>query len=155
MTTWEIVKEKINGLWPSASWNQEERNLWEKTLYSLDQWALTVALDDVAMKYTREKPALRWVLDSYKQIKTDNRPKEDRDQIKNIIEEEERHRDYWVNEIKRQVEKADPGDLAAAADRINARVGFKIDTDRPVDEWSHIALGFIHTELENEHDRTD
>ena len=151
VTTWESTKTKINGLWPSASWNAEERELWKSNLYSLDQWALSQALDRVAKTYTREKPALRWVLDAYKQIKQDAQPKPDpKDRIETMVREEQA-RDHWATEARRTIKALTPEELEAAKARIKKRVGFDIDTQTPVEDWTFIALGFMQAELEKAH----
>jgi hypothetical protein len=151
VTTYTDIKKKINGLWPSASWNPEERDLWEKTLYPLDQWALNTALDQVAKNYSREKPALRWVLDAYQQIKNDNRPKPDLTQRMNEVQAEENNRANWSAQTRQLINNTDRETLERAAEDVRARVGFKIDIDRPIEEWSYMALGFIHIELEDNH----
>jgi len=151
VTTWESTKTKINGLWPSASWNPEERDLWKNSLYGLDQWALCQALEQVAKTYSREKPALRWVLDAYKQVKQDAQPKPDpNDRIETIVREEQA-RDHWATEARRNIRALTSEELEAARVRIKQRVGFDIDTQTPVDEWTYIALGFMQAELEETH----
>ena len=147
MTTWERIKEKINGLWPGESWNIEERNLWRETLHTLDPWALGVALDDVARSYTREKPALKWVLDSYKQIKCANRPKPDPMERINDMEEQERNREHWVTQIRRRISEMDRSTLEVAVKRVRERTRYTIDIDLPVEDWPYIALGFLEAEL--------
>jgi len=151
MTTWESTKSKINGLWPSASWNPEERDLWEKTLYALDQWALSQALDRVAKTYTREKPALRWVLDAYKQIKHDAQPKPDPNDRIEMMERDEQARDHWATEARRRIKTLTHDELEQVSQAIKNRVGFVINTETPVDEWPYIALGFVQAELEDNH----
>jgi len=151
MTTWESIKTKINGLWPSASWNPEERDLWEKTLYALDQWALDQALDQVAKTYTREKPALRWVLDAYKQFKQDAQPKPDPNDRTEMLERDEQARDHWATAARRKIKTLCHDELEQVSQAIKNRVGFVINTETPVDEWPYIALGFFEAELENNH----
>ena len=151
MTTWESTKIKINGLWPSASWNPEERDLWEKTLNALDQWALDQALDQVAKTYTREKPALRWVLDAYKQFQHDAQPKPDPNDRIEMMEREEQARNHWATAARKRIKTLTNEQLEQVSQAIKSRVGFVINTETPVDEWTYIALGFVEAELEDNH----
>jgi 3-methyladenine DNA glycosylase/8-oxoguanine DNA glycosylase len=152
MTTWNTCKEKINGLWPKASWNKAERELWQKTLYPLDQWALSSALDKVATDYTREKPALRWVVDAYESIKSESRPLPDNSKKR---QEEVMHamsREIWVSRARNVLRESDRESLERAAKGIKASVNFDIDIDKPIDEWSDMALAFMQAEMENNND---
>lgn len=144
--TWEENKERINGLWPSARWTPEEKELWHKELNGLNQTWLRQALDTVAKNYSAKKPTLKWVVAAFKDIRVANTVREVHTADDNGLSEEQVLAE--LQECREQLLAMDPELLDRAKKQVKLTTGLDIDLDSPVAGWSRISVGTMFAAIE-------
>jgi len=142
--TWHANRKLVNGLWPNCNWTEEESDLWTRTLAELDQGLLQEAIGQVATTVSATKPALKWVLDRYHELRRERNHKT----IK--IKDKNRERDECDEQIARMrclIGATEHSELQKAATKVKLVLGLDIDIDKPIDGWSSFAVGCIATQI--------
>lgn len=152
--TWKDNAALINGLWPTVSWTDQEKQLWHKELSSSNQDWVHRALQVVAKKYSASKPTLKWVLTEIRNIKYEYESVT-RSNLKEIADEKERELEQMRIQVEKErqdmiglLQDLPPQMVEAAAKNVRAVVGLTIDTDQDISEWSSLALGCTVVALE-------
>lgn len=78
--SWDDNRKRIREYWPSAQFGAENepnelRDLWYRTLRNLNQFFLSVALQDVKLNFASHQPELKWVHAAYDRIVESRRNK--------------------------------------------------------------------------------
>ena len=144
--TWPENKERSNGLWPSARWTPEEKDLWHQRLHELNQTWLRQALDVVAENYSAKKPTLKWVVTAFKQIRDQNTAQ----QVYAVDETDINEEDVFaeLDQCRKQLLSMDSDLLDTAKRQVKLTTGLDIDLHSSIEGWSRIAVGTMLAAIE-------
>ena len=155
-TNWNEVARVINGLWPEANWGEEERALWQKKMNTLDAISLVEALESVACKNKRKKPALADVIEAYNAMRENQIARERnataltpeaRDNLAaNVVRERAKYREGAIRKLSRYTE----GDIFVAAIEGQRRYGLVPRKNTEMECWSTTSLHAVLHILEGD-----
>ena len=142
--TWLDNRERINGLWPTARWTPDEKDLWHRELSDLNQEWLREALDTVAKNYSSKKPTLKWVTEAFRQVKSNNTvayvpPEDTTDHEAEVMADDRMMRLYLTRQ--------EQGVLKRARQECRIVMGIDVDLDVPVEEWSRTSVGVMYASI--------
>ena len=144
VTTWEQNRKRINGLWPDISWTPTKRELWTERLQVLDQLFLRNALESVAIRYTRQKPAIKWVLCEYENMVQEHNEREQREQNRmRLVNELQAQREAIAEErveMENVLRQLPPEELQ----RLVRAVKLELDPEKPLAQWSTFDIGITY-----------
>ena len=140
--TWESNRRLINGLWPEADFTPDERDLFNKAFWNLNQDWLKEAIERAAMDRAGKKPYVSWIKQKFKAIKAEKSIPDFRKEI-HTKENSKEERECAFQECREFIKQFSNEQLEEGAQKIRTATGVVVDVTDDVENWSMMAVGLM------------